>query len=174
MSQSEKKLKTGSMPAELKQRIERALEDLGEVERHKRSHHKAGPVQAKILPEEALLHEKVETIRKGSANRIHFRCSNKACTEPLRADKWDTHVITARSDRLLQEQAEDVLVRSMNFAPGPEYDDIESRKQRILTFIEMRHYLSLARAHDELDLAQRITSQCAFHIRLTNMVRRLM
>ena len=37
--------------------------------------------------------------------------------------------------------------------------------------MEQRHYLSLARQHDEADLAQKITHQNHFFVRLTNMVR---
>lgn len=170
----EKKQRTGSMPPEMKMEIEQALEQLGEVDRYRRPHRKgAGPVQAKILPPEDLVHDKTETIRQGSANRIHYKCSNEKCKETIRADRWETHVINARSDRHLQEPAEDVLDRSMNFAPGPDWDDVESRQQRVVTFMEQRHYLTLARQHGEVELAKKLTTQNAFHIRITNMVRSL-
>ena len=43
--------------------------------------------------------------------------------------------------------------------------------QRVLTFMEQRHYLALARGHGEVDLAKRITAANHFHVRLTNMIR---
>ena len=43
--------------------------------------------------------------------------------------------------------------------------------QRIVTFMEQRHYLALARRHGETDLASRLTTVNHFHVRLTNMVR---
>ena len=43
--------------------------------------------------------------------------------------------------------------------------------QRVLTFVEQRHYLSLARNYGEAELARRITDVNAFKIRLTNMIR---
>ena len=119
---SEKRARTetsvGTMPSDLKGQIENALAAIGEMEYHKRSHKKgSGPVQPKVLPEEDLVHDKAETIRKGGAGRVHYKCSNAKCEQLIRADKWETHAIAARSDRHLQEPAEDVLERSMNFAP---------------------------------------------------------
>ena len=58
-----------------------------------------------------------------------------------------THVIDKTSDLHLQEDAEDVLERAQNFAPQAPWDTVEARNQRVLTFIEQRHYLSLARTH---------------------------
>lgn len=123
-----KKQKTGSMPPEMKAEIEQALELFGEVERYRRPHRKgAGPMQAKILPPEDLVHEKSETLRQGSANRIHYKCSNEKCQgQMIRSDKWDTHCIAAWSDRHLQESAQEVLTRTMNWAPGPEWDDVDA------------------------------------------------
>jgi hypothetical protein len=37
--------------------------------------------------------------------------------------------------------------------------------------MEQRHYLSLARKHDETELAQLITKSNNFYVRLTNMIR---
>ena len=65
-----------------------------------------------VLPPEDLTHEKTETIRKGTGNRVHYRCSNPKCEEPIRNDKWDTHVLKACSDLHLQEAPEDVLERT--------------------------------------------------------------
>ena len=111
---------------------------------------------------------------------MHFKCCNPKCTELIRADRWDTHVLTMTSDRHLQEDPGDVLERSMNFAadraglqkrctargsrtqlrrwriapsshrpPPPaedeQWDTKEVRAQRIVTFMEQRHYLTLAR-----------------------------
>ena len=80
------------------------------------------------------------------------------CAEqPIRADKWETHVLDKTSDIHLQEDAVDVLERAQNFAPEVPWDTMEARNQRVLQFMEMRHYLSLARKHDEADLAKKIT-----------------
>ena len=108
----------GTMPEELKARIEQSLDAIGEVEFRKRSHRKgSGPVGARCLAPEDLVHEKESITRKGQRNRMHFKCCNPKCTELIRADKWDTHVLTMTSDRHLQEDPGDVLERSMNFAP---------------------------------------------------------
>ena len=125
-----------------------------------------------MLPPADLVHEKTDTIRKGSANRVHFACSNPKCKkEPIRKDKWDTHVLQATSDLHLQEAPGDVLERSQNFAPDGEWDTKEARMQRVVTFMEQRHYLALARMHGEADLAKKVTDANRFFIRLTNMVR---
>ena len=47
---------------------------------------------------------------------------------------------------------------------------MEVRNERVLQFIEQRHYLSLARKHDEHELAKKITEANHLHVRLTNMV----
>ena len=86
-------------------------------------------------------------------------CSNPKREQPIRNDRWDTHVLKATSDKRLQESPEDVLERSMNFAPDGEWDNKESRMQRIVTFMEQRHYLALARQYGETDLAKKITEQ---------------
>ena len=44
---------------------------------------------------------------------------------------------------------------------------------RIVEFMEMRHYLTLARQYSEDDLRERITKHNRFQVRLTNMVRAL-
>ena len=166
--------RVGTMPPDLKGKIENALAAIGEVEYHKRSHKKgSGPVQPKVLPEEDLVHDKAETIRKGGAGRVHYKCSNAKCEQLIRADKWETHAIAARSDRHLQEPAEDVLERSMNFAPEAEWDTKASRMARVVQFMEQRHYLALARQRGEADLAKKITDTNRFYVRLTNMATRL-
>ena len=43
--------------------------------------------------------------------------------------------------------------------------------QRIVTFMEQRHDLALARAHDDTELGKRLTAASHFYMRLTNMVR---
>ena len=43
--------------------------------------------------------------------------------------------------------------------------------KRVVTFMEQRHYLALARMHGEADLAKKVTDVNRFFIRLTNMVR---
>ena len=43
--------------------------------------------------------------------------------------------------------------------------------QRVVTFMEQRHYLALARQHGETDLAKKITDANRFLVRLTNIVR---
>ncbi len=119
----------GTMPPELREKIEKSLALIGEVEAYKKPHRKgAGPVQPRVLPPEDLVHNKVEEIRKGHANRVHFKCSNPTCEEPLRGDKWDSHVLKATSDLHLQELPEDVLERSMNLAPDGEW---YTRKRKV-------------------------------------------
>ena len=106
------------MPEELKVRIEQSLDAIGEVEFRKRSHRKGpGPVGARCLAPEDLVHEKESNTRTGQANRVHFKCCNPKCTQLIRADKWDTHVLTMTSDTHLQEDPREVLERSQNFAP---------------------------------------------------------
>lgn len=106
------------LPPELYDKIEQRLAAIGEVERVCKSHKKGpGPVRPRCLPAEELVHEKTETIRKGDAQRIHYRCSNAKCAQEIRNDRWDAHVAAATSDRALQEGAAEVLERSMNFAP---------------------------------------------------------
>jgi len=80
-------------------------------------------------------------------------------------------VITKTSDAHLQEDPDDVLERSFNFSPEPQWENKDARMQRIVTFMEQRHYLALARQHEEVDLAKQITDVNHFHVRLTNMVR---
>ena len=159
------------MPEDLREKVEQSLKEIGEVEYRKRSHRSSGPTRARVLPPEDLVHEKTETIRKGSANRVHFACSNAKCKEPIRKDKWDTHVLQATSDLHPQEAPGDVLERSQNFAPKGEWDTKEARMQRVVTFMEQRHYLALARMHGEADLTKKVTDANRFFIRLTNMVR---
>ena len=77
----------GAMPEDLRRKIEKSLEEIGEVDFRKRSHHGSGPMKRRVLPPEDLVHEKVETIRKGTGNRVHYRCSNPKCEEPIRNDK---------------------------------------------------------------------------------------
>ena len=84
---------------------------------------------------------------------------------------WDTHVIKQTTDLHLQEAPEGVLERYMNFAAENEWDSKEARMQRVVTFMEQRRNLSLARGHQETDLAKRITEANRFKIRLTNMIR---
>ena len=170
MEPSEKKAKRGSMPAEMKEMIETKLVGLGEVWRFKRSHKKgAGCVQSRCLPAEDIIHEKAETIRKGSANRPHFVCSNHRCVEPIRTDKWSAHVLEKTSDNFLQEDPETVLRRSCNFAPSAEWDTKASRMERVFNFVEMRHLLALCPKHDEVHLTQRISQANHFNIRLTTV-----
>ncbi len=107
-----KRARVDAMPQDLRDEIEKSLAAIGQVEYQKRSHKKAGPV-SRCLPPEDLIHEKTETIRKGTGNRVHFMCSNPKCEEPIRNDKWDTHVLKATSDKHLQESPEDVLERSI-------------------------------------------------------------
>ena len=58
---------SAAMPAELRAKIEHALEALGEVEYHRRLHRKGpGPVQPRCVPAEDLVHEKVETLHRGT------------------------------------------------------------------------------------------------------------
>ncbi len=161
-----------TMPAELKEKIEKSIPEEGEIEYHTKSHKKrTGPVRPMCLPSEDLRQEKSETVRRGHGHRVHYACTNPKCTEPIRQDKWDTHVMTMISDRHLQEDPALVLERSMNFAPDGEWDTKESRMQRVVTLMEQRHYLALARQHEETDLAKRITEANHFKVRLTNMLR---
>ena len=80
----------GTMPEELKVRIEQSLDAIGEVEFRKRSHKKGpGPMGARCLAPEDLVHEKESNTRIGQANRAYFKCCNPKCTQLIRADKWD-------------------------------------------------------------------------------------
>ena len=134
-----KRPRTGTMPPEMKEEIEKSLALLGEVEAYKKPHRKGGgPIQPRVLPPEYLEHDKAEEIRKGHANRVHFVCSNPKCEQPIRQDKWDTHVLQATSDLHLQESPEEVLARSRNFAPGGQWFTKESRLDRMVTFMERR------------------------------------
>ena len=45
------------------------------------------------------------------------------------------------------------------------------RMERVVNFMQMRHYLTLARKYSEADLIDQITQQNRFYVRLTNMVR---
>ena len=73
------------------------------MEYNLRPHRKsAGPVRPKVHTPEVLVHQKVEEVRQGAARRLHYLCSNPLCAEPIRKDKWETHVLTAtRRFRLL-------------------------------------------------------------------------
>ena len=123
-----KRQRKGTMPAELREKILKSLEMLGEVEAYRRPHRKgAGLVQARCLPPEDLVHTKTGEIRKGQNNRVHFICSNPKCEEPIRNDKWDIHLTRACSDLHLQEAAEEVLERSCNYAPDGEWDNKQDR-----------------------------------------------
>ena len=142
------------MSADLKKEIEKTLPVEGEIEYHTKSHKKGpGHVRHKCLAPEDIVHEKVETLRKGQGHRVHFMCSNAKCPEHIRNDKWDTHVLKMTSDRHLQEVPAAVLERSMNFAPDGEWDTKECRMDRVINFMEQRHYLALARQHGEEELA---------------------
>ena len=77
----------GEMPPNLRDKIEKSLEALGQVEQKKRSHKRKGPVQPKTRPPEDLDHLKTETVRTGQTSRVHYRCSNSQCKEPIRNDK---------------------------------------------------------------------------------------
>ena len=90
-------------------------------------------------------------------------CSNPKCEEPIRNDKWDTHILKATNDLFLQEAAEDVLERSQNFAPDGQWDTKEIRMHRILTFMEQRHYLALARTYGEAVLAKKYGAHHGSH-----------
>ena len=94
---------TGTMPAELRAMIEASLAAIGHVE-YKRRPHRRGPgsVQARCLPPEDLVHAKIETIRSGLASQPHYKCSNPKCSEPLRNDRRDSHVLKMTTDLHLQ------------------------------------------------------------------------
>ncbi len=49
------------------------------------------------------------------------------------------------------------------------WDNREMRMQRIVTFMQQRHNLSLARQYSEQDMFDRIAKQNRFFVRLTNM-----
>ena len=55
-------------------------------------------------------------------------------------------------------------------APPGEWCTEKARLEHVLSFMETRHFLSLARMHGEAELAKRITGTMHFYIRLTNMV----
>ena len=155
----------GTMPADLKEEIEKSLPEEGEIEYYTKSHKKQpGPVKHKCLPPEDLVHDKVETVRKGHGHRVHFKCSNAKCPEPIRNDRWETHVLKMVSDRNLQEDPTAVLERSNNFAPDGDWDTKACRMDRVIKFMEQRHYLALARQHGEHDLAQKITDANRFYL----------
>ena len=77
----------GTMPPDLREKIEKSLEALGQVEHKKRGHKKKGPVQSNTRPAEDLAHDKIETIRTGQSKRVHYKCSNPQCKEAIRNDK---------------------------------------------------------------------------------------
>ena len=64
---------------------------------------------------------------------------------------------------------QDILERAMNFAPEAPWDTKQARLERVLQFMEQRHYLSLARKFEEVALAEKITTANHFFIRITNM-----
>ena len=70
----------------------------------------------------------------------------------------------AQSDRGLQEAPEDVLERSQNFVPDGAWETKESRQRHVLAFIEMRHFLALARQYGDVALAKRITDANHFEV----------
>ena len=70
----------------------------------------------------------------------------------------------AQSDRSLQEAPEDVLERSQNFVPDGAWETKESRQRHVLAFIEMRHFLALARQYGDVALAKRITDANHFEV----------
>ena len=129
------------MPPELRERIERALAAVGEVEYNRRSHHRRGPQAARVLLEEDLVHEKGEIVRKGKEVRIHYVCSNEKCQEAVRSDKWDDHVLKMTSDVHLQEDPQEVLERSMNFVADRQWITRERRRKRVVTFMEQRRWV---------------------------------
>ena len=60
-----KRQRTGTMPADLKAKIQESLDILGEVVAYRKPHRSAGgPIQAHIRPAEDLVHEKSETLRQ--------------------------------------------------------------------------------------------------------------
>ena len=74
-----------------------------------------------------------------------------------------------------------MLERSQNFAPDGTWETKDSRQRHVLAFIEMRHYLALARQYGDVALAQRITDANHFeapttygsrHVCLTRLSRR--
>ena len=159
------------MLADLKDKIETSLSLIGEVEAHKKPHRKGGGQSSRGCCQRNSWFMRRCRQRQGQANRLHYVCSNPKCQDPIRQDKWDTHVLKMTTDLHLQEKPEDVLERSCNFAPDGDWDTKESRMQRVVTFMEQRRYLALARQHDEKVLAQKITDANHFYVRLTNMVR---
>ncbi len=53
----------GTMPEDLRNEIERRLALIGEVEAYKKPHRKgAGPVQARVLPAEDIVHDRVQEL----------------------------------------------------------------------------------------------------------------
>ena len=71
-----------------------------------------------------------------------------------------------------------MLERSQNFAPDGTWETKDSRQRHVLAFIEMRHYLALARQYGDAALAKRITDVNHFeapttygsrHVRLTRL-----
>ena len=74
-----------------------------------------------------------------------------------------------------------MLERSQNFAPDGVWETKDSRQRHVLAFIEMRHYLALARQYGDVALAKRITDANHFeapttygsrHVCLTRLSRR--
>ena len=120
------------MPEDLRRKIEKSLEEIGEVDFRKHSHHGSGPMRRRVLPPEDLVHDKAETIRQGQANRVYFRCSNPMCQEPIRSDRWETHVLKATSDLHLQEPPEEALERRLreSCAAGLLYPGAPARRGR--------------------------------------------
>ena len=57
-----------------------------------------------------------------------------------------------------------MLERSQNFAPDGVWETKDSRQRHVLAFIEMRHYLALARQYGDVALAKRITDANHFEV----------
>ena len=105
------------------------------------------------------------------------------CEHPTRT------VTKTPSEVHLQEDPAAVLERGCNFAPDfvfalpgrrapasdagacPQksedggWDSIVVRMERVVNFMQMRHYLTLARKYSEADLIEQITQQNRFYVR---------
>ena len=61
----------GTMPEDLRLKIEKSLFEIGEVDFRKRSHHGSGPMRRRVLPPEDLVHEKTLQVQQPEVRGAH-------------------------------------------------------------------------------------------------------
>ena len=61
----------GTMPEDLRRKIEKSLEEIGEVDFQKRSHHGSGPMRRRVLPPKDLVHKKRLQVQQTEVRGAH-------------------------------------------------------------------------------------------------------